>query len=301
MSRTIGVVGCGRWGANVVRDLLTLGAAVFVADPDPARREWARAQRVEGVVCEIDQLPVCDGYVVVTPASAHRTSCEALLDRGVPVFVEKPPCTSVTDVGALASSGDGRLFVMHKWRSHPGVLAMGRLLAEGALGAPVALATIRTGPELLPPDVDVAWHLGVHDLAIALELFGSVPRVRSAEGEFGPAGRLHRVHATLVVEPGVEHSLVAAAGVPDRVRELRLVGAERTAVLARPDAAVVSVTASDGTREEVALPQQLPLERLLAAFLVHCGGGPRPNSSATEALAICEQLAAIAASARQAR
>ena len=301
MNRSIGVVGCGRWGANVVRDLVALGAAVFVVDPDPGRREWARAQRVEAAVVEIDELPECDGYVVVTPASAHRTVCEALLDRGVPVAVEKPPCASLADVRALAALADGRLFVMHKWRYHPGVLAMGRLLADGALGAPVGLVTVRTGPERLPPDVDVAWHLAVHDLAIALELFGSVSRVRSADGELGPDGRLDRVHATLDNEAGVEHSLVAAAGVPDRVRAVRLVGSERTAVLARPDALALSVTGSGGAEEDVALPQQLPLERALAAFLVHCGGGPMPRSSASEALAICEQLAAISACVEQAR
>lgn len=295
MSDAIGVVGCGRWGANVVRDLMMLGAAVFVADPDADRREWARAQRVAGEVGDIDALPECDGYVIATPASAHRSTCEALLARGVPVYVEKPPCTSIADVRALASSADGRLFVMHKWRFHPGVRAMGRLLADGTLGAPVGLATIRTGPELLPGDVDVAWHLGVHDLAIALEIFGRVSQVRAAEGELGPDGRLGCVRADLVVEPGVEHSLVAAAGVPQRVREVRLVGTERTAVLARPDAAALSVVASDGAEEEVALSQQPPLERMLAAFLGHCHGGPAPRSSAAEALAICEQLAAIVA------
>jgi predicted dehydrogenase len=34
----VALVGCGRWGRNILRDLLALGVEVSVADPDPAAR-----------------------------------------------------------------------------------------------------------------------------------------------------------------------------------------------------------------------------------------------------------------------
>jgi predicted dehydrogenase len=292
----IGVAGCGRWGANVVRDLLDLGATVFVADLDPARRDWARAAGARGAVgtvAELAALAECAGYVVVTPAGAHRTTCATLLERGVPVFVEKPPGRTLADVEALAALGADRLFVMHKWRYHPGVGALAALARDGALGAPIALVTTRTSPQPLPADVDVAWHLAVHDLAIALHVLGSVPQVEEARGRRDGDGRLVSLEAELRSEDGAEHHLAVAAEVPDYRREIRCVGSDATAVLTRPDAPALEVTRADGSTDFVPLAAELPLERELAAFLAHCDGGPAPTSSMTDALAIARCLAAI--------
>jgi predicted dehydrogenase len=293
LNLSIGLVGCGRWGSNVLRDLRSLDVTVLVADSDAQSRAWARARGATVAVSTAEDLPECDGYVVVTPAGTHREVCENLLDRGAPVYVEKPPCTSVTDVESLIAHAHGRLVVMHKWRYHPGVLAIRELVARGALGEPTMLETTRIGPQTLPPDVEVTWHLVVHDLAIALELLESVPRVRTADGDLDRAGRLVRCRATLDTEAGVEHHLVAAAGERDNLRRVRLLGTDRTALLASPNATVVSVSARDGSEEAIALPSDMPLERELAAFVAHCNGGPAPKSSGADALTICEQLAVI--------
>jgi len=293
VSIVVGVAGCGRWGANVVRDLVGLGATVLVADPDPARRTWARDAGAHDTVADLDALADCAGYVVVTPAAAHRASCAVLLERGAPVFVEKPAGTSVADVEALAELGAGRLFVMHKWRYHPGVLALAALVRGGALGAPVTLVTTRTGPQALPADVDVTWHLAVHDLAIALEVLGSIPRVEHAEGARDGDGRLLRIEARLRTTDGAEHHLTVAAEDPVYGREIRCIGADATAVLTRPDAPALEVTRVDGATELVPLAAELPLVRELAAFLVYCEGGPVPKSSMTDALAIARGLVAI--------
>ena len=292
MSTTIGVAGCGLWGVNVVRDLVELGATVVVAEPDPDRRAWARAAGVGDVVATIAELPACTGYVVVTPASVHRAVCASLLDRGAPVFVEKPPGTSLADVVALASVGADRLFVMHKWRYHPGVLEMAALVRAGALGAPVTLVTTRTGPAPLPHDVDVTWHLAVHDVAIALEVLGDVPCVDTAVGA-RDHGRLRRVEAALRTESGAEHHLTVAASDPHYVRKIGCFGPQGTAILHGPDAPVLELVAPDGSREVVTLSDELPLERELATFVAHCAGGPAPKSSMADALAIARCLAAI--------
>jgi predicted dehydrogenase len=293
VSIEIGVAGCGRWGAHVVRDLVDLGASVLVAEPDPARRTWASQTGAAAVVATVGALPECAGYVVVTPASAHRVVCGALLERDAPVFVEKPPGTGLAEVEALAAAGGDRLFVMHKWRYHPGVVAMAGLARDGVFGSPLRLVTTRTGPEPLPDDVDVTWHLAVHDLAIALEVLGSVPQVDVAVARRTDDGRLGRVEATLRTEWGDEHCLTVAADDPDYEREVRCVGPERSAILSRPSAPALEVEQPDGTRELVPLADELPLARELAAFLEHCEGGPAPRSSMVEALAIARCLAAI--------
>jgi len=296
VSTTIGVAGCGRWGEHVVRDLVGLGAAVFVADPDPARRDVARSLGARATVADVSDLlevAECGGFVVVTPASEHRRICAAVLELGVPVFVEKPPGTSLADVEELAALGADRLFVMHKWRYHPGVLEIADLARDGVLGALHGLRTTRTGPQRLPDDVDVTWHLAVHDVAIALEILGSVPQVVAAVGERAGDGRLRRVEATLRAGPETEHRLVVAADAREYTREIQVVGSEATAVLVRPDAPTVDIVRADGSTEHRPLADDLPLRRELAAFVAYCQGGPAPKSSMVEALAIARCLAAI--------
>ena len=292
MSPRVGAVGCGHWGQNIVRDLVALGATVHVADASADGRARAGALGATTVASGADKLPPCDGYVVATPAAAHRSVVEGLLDTGVPIFLEKPPCGNLGDVRALAASAGDRVFVMHKWRYHPGVLALRDVVRDGTLGRPVRLETTRTGPEVLPPGVDVTWHLAVHDLSIALEVFGVVPTVRSAGGACTADGRITRCDARLETGDGVEHRLRVAAEDPDRSRELRVVGSDGWARLgdARDDRVEVEHA---GRRVDRAISDELPLERELATFLDHLGGGPAPKSPMGEALGLCEQVARI--------
>jgi predicted dehydrogenase len=292
VSLAIGIAGCGGWGVNIVRDLVALEASVLVADPDPSRRAAALGVGARDAVGRIDELASCAGYIVATPARSHRVTCAALLERGAPVFVEKPPGTGLADVEALAVLGVDRLFVMHKWRYHPGIVAMSKLVGDGIIGEPITLATTRTGPQPLPEDVDVTWHLAVHDVSIALDVLGSVPSVVDAEGRRTREGRLIRVDAMLGTG-SVAHRLVAAAQHPTYRREIRCVGSEGTVVLPGPDSATLDVVRADGFTEQMLLADDLPLFGELGAFLAHCDGGPRPKSSMPDALAIARCLATI--------
>jgi predicted dehydrogenase len=288
----VGLVGCGRWGANVLRDLVALGADVTVAEPDTDRRDRALATGAARGVATAGQLPTCDGYVVVTPAPAHRDVCEYLLSRAAPVFVEKPPCTDVADVEELARIGRDRLFVMHKWRYHPGIRVLAELARSGKLGTPERLETIRTGPEVLPPDVDVLWHLGTHDLSIALEILDGVAPVRAADATRDAAGRITQCRATMGSVGGPEHWMTVAAAVPERVRRVVVAGTEASAVLDHPEATAVSVRGRDRT-EHVPVAQTMPLAEELRVFLAHLAGGPPPVSDVTTALVIAQRLSEL--------
>ena len=68
---SIALVGCGRWGRHVLRDLMTLGVRVVVVARDPQSIAAARAGGAVEVVASVEALPAVDGAVVATPTSTH--------------------------------------------------------------------------------------------------------------------------------------------------------------------------------------------------------------------------------------
>ena len=290
----VGLVGCGRWGVNILRDLRALGCEVSVVARSEATAERARAGGATVVVPSVEALAGVEGIVVSTPTSTHADVVEAALALGVPVFVEKPLCDDASRAASLAELGGDRLFVMDKWRYHPGVLELAAIARSERLGRVHGLSTTRAGWGTRHDDVDSAWVLAPHDLAIALEILGRVPRPERAVGFTAGSGV---VHLEAALDAGdAWHTLVVSSRAAEYRRTVTLLCAEGTASLGGGwDSHVTILRAgaesSDGERIET--PGELPLLAELRAFVEHLGGGPPPRSSAldgAEIVAVVEQL-----------
>src|SRR3712207_828030 len=117
----IALLGPGRWGAHVLRDLRALDCEVWAVARSAASVSRAREGGAGGIVAAIEDLPSVDGAVVCTPETTHPDVIGALrAAQDVPVFVEKPLAADPDQADALAARHAGRLFVMDKWRYHPG-------------------------------------------------------------------------------------------------------------------------------------------------------------------------------------
>jgi len=88
MDKIIGLIGCGRWGRNILRDLLSLKCKVIVADPLPQARETALRMGAELAVENSSAMDdyFCDGYVIASPILTLPNESERMLRRGKPVF-----------------------------------------------------------------------------------------------------------------------------------------------------------------------------------------------------------------------
>ncbi len=286
----IGLVGCGVWGANVLRDLRQLGCATRVVARSEASVRRASDGGATAIVSEIEGLDGVDGVVALTPIETHAAVLDEALGLDVPVFVEKPLCDDAGEAARLAALAPDRLFVMDKWRYHPGIGVLASIAREGTLGGVHGLRTVRVQAGNRHR-ADAVWVLAPHDIAIGLEVLGEVPTGRAASGQW-VEGRLVTLYAQLDTDRGWQ-TLEVSERAPEIERRIELHCDEGVALLGGGWDEHVTLRRASGDVERIDAPGELPLLAELCAFLGFLEGGPPPRSSVAEGAAIVETIAVL--------
>ena len=297
----IGLIGCGAWGRHILRDLKACGAVVHVVAPSGAARQNAAAHRADSIVAELADLPTVDGYVIAAPTSRHAEIIEALLPTRRPIFAEKPMTADVPSARRIAKAGSDRVFVMQKWRYHPGIERMRQEIARGGVGDVHAIHIQRWGWGQPHLDVNAMWVLMPHDLSIVLHWLGEIPPVRFARPTVrGPVdlGLIAQLGRTGGPPITIDMSIAA----PEHRRTFTILGSKASLELRDSyDTAIRVRRGAPGdpkaTAETIEIAQDMPLLLEIRAFLAHLEGGPPPMSSAREGLLIVERTAEIEAAA----
>jgi predicted dehydrogenase len=242
----------------------------------------------------VGELPALDGLIVATTTSTHAAVVKEALDLGVPVFCEKPLTDDPAAATQLADAAPNRLFVMDKWRYHPGVLELAAIAREERLGTVSGISTLRIGWGTNHDDVDPVWVLASHDLSIALEVLGRLPRPAVAVAERSN-GKLVGLSAILEGDRWW-HAFRVSARSPERSRRIELHCDDGIAVLAGAWDQHVTLYRGETAEPEpqrVDTPGDLPLLAQLRVFVEYLDGGPAPRSSAAEGAAIVAILAEL--------
>jgi len=299
MSIRIGLVGCGRWGKHILRDLLSLGAEVRVTCLSEATAAEARKAGAHDAGTTLPVSGAVDAYVVATPTATHAVVLDGLVGTGRPIFVEKPMTADVASARRLAKAAPSTLFVMDKWRYHPAIEAMRQEAASGAIGDVLAIRTSRWQWSNPHRDVSPLWILAPHDLSISLHILGRIPPLRQAltlvpgRAELGLIAVLADELAQVTVEIGTMS--------PTHRRRCLVVGTKASLELedAHDDRILVRHGAPGdhaATAKVIPVGTEMPLLAELRAFLAHVRGeGPPPLSAADEGLQVVTRLAEIEA------
>jgi predicted dehydrogenase len=236
---SVGVAGVGYWGSNVARNLDRLPGCElsWCCDTDPTRLEEARDRfpdaRVAAGLEELLADPELDAIAVATPVADHAETARRVLEAGKHCFVEKPLARRAAEAARLCRLAEARgrtLMVGHLLEFHPGVVALGRLLAEGELGDVHYIHSQRLNLGKLRADENALWSLGAHDVSVALALTGEFPVEASARGEsYVRHGVEDVVFASLRFPSGVVAHLHLSWLDPRKERRLTVVGSRRMA------------------------------------------------------------------------
>lgn len=290
----LGLIGCGNWGKNILRDLNSLGCETWVVDIADAGRGNATNGSAAGVLSHVDELPEVDGALVATPASTHADIIENLLQRKIPVFTEKPLSDDLLRARELARRGADRLFVMHKWRYHPAIEAMAEIVRSEELGPAIGLHTRRLGCGNPHHDVDSVWILLPHDLTIGLEILGHVPKPRAAVADMIDR---YGYGLNAILGQGPWQTIEVSSRHPGVRREMRLHCRDGVVRLADSYDDHLQISRFVD-RHSPTLPEperrpistEFPLLRELRTFVEYLDGGPAPRSRAGEAIEVVETI-----------
>jgi predicted dehydrogenase len=236
----IGLVGFGYWGPNYARVLHDLPNVRLtgVCDASGDRLAQVRARYSDVATCadvaELLARTDVDAVVIATPAATHQTLVRAALRSRRHVLVEKPMALDAAACDELCAAADaaGRvLMVGYTFLYNAGIRKMKECMQAEQFGQVYYLHATRTNLGPIRTDVNAAWDLAPHDVAIFNYLLDQQPRWASAIGTC--ALRTNRddiVFATLGYDNDVVANIHVSWADPNKVREVVAVGSRRRVV-----------------------------------------------------------------------
>ena len=230
----IAILGAGHWGPNLIRNFHTHdGSTVaWVIDRDEQRLDLARARYPDVRFGTDPSLaisdPAVDGVVIATPTVTHFSLAREALAAGKHVLVEKPMATTpqeADELCALAQTNERVLLVGQVFLFNRVVRQVKEYLERQRFGRVFYLSMVRTNLGPIRQDVNAAWDLAAHDVAIANYWLGRAPRAAAAQGGcWINQGIDDTVFATLWYPDDVLVHLHVSWLSPRKVRDITVVG-----------------------------------------------------------------------------
>ena len=232
-----GVIGCGYWGPNLVRNFARHPGSQVQAVCD---RQFERATRVGTEYRiptitdrpeEVLQSPDLDLIIIATPSFSHFELAKQAIQAGKHVLVMKPLTTRVDHAEELCDLAERRgvlLAVDHTFVFTGAVRRMQELIAAREIGELYYFDSVRINLGLIQTDVNVIWDLAPHDVSIMDYLIGRDPVSVSATGASHGGSPTENIAYVTVRYPG---SLIGHVHVnwlaPAKVRRTILGGSKK--------------------------------------------------------------------------
>jgi len=236
----IGVVGCGYWGPNLIRNFrsLTDCRVRTICDTNPQRLDYLR-QIYPDVETTTDYSEVLkdksiDAVALATPVHTHHDLAVESLKTGRHTFIEKPMATTSEQCKELIGLADERrltLMVGHTFVYTAPVLKIKELIASGEIGEVMYISSRRLNLGLFQKDINVAWDLAPHDVSIILFILDQDPVSVNCQGKAHINPAIEDVTNMTINFPNGGIALVQSSWIdPRKIRETTIVGSKKMVV-----------------------------------------------------------------------
>ncbi len=189
---SVGVIGYGYWGPNIVRNFHGTDGFRVHAVCDKSLDALQRARKIYPALTftqntrDILESTEIDVVAVITPVWTHYELAKTALENGKHVFVEKPFTWSSAQAEELIEIAERKhlkIMVDHTFLFTGAVKKIREMVDENVLGDLYYYDSLRVNLGLFQHDVNVIWDLAPHDLSIMDYLIQSNPEAIVATGE----------------------------------------------------------------------------------------------------------------------
>ena len=322
----IGVVGCGYWGPNLIRNFSTLKECQVkkICDTDGGRLEAMAAQypniELTTDYTELIEDATIDAIIIAAPVRFHFEMALQSLKAHKHTFVEKPMVRTVREGNILidtAQQNNLTLMVGHTFIYSPAVRKIKAIVESNELGEIQYIAARRLNLGLFQKDINVAWDLAPHDISIILYIFPEIPVSINCQGKAHVNPTIEDItNMVLNYSNGSMATIQSSWLDPNKVREMTVVGSKKMLVYDDVEPmekikiydkhveipphydtyAKFHYSYHYGDMWSPYIKQYEPLKRECQHFLDCINTGEKPESSGIEALKVTRVLEAASQS-----
>jgi len=323
----VGVIGCGYWGPNLIRNLIAGRKCdeITVCDASEANRSKAR-ERFPHLQCvsNVNDLlgdDSVDAVLIATPVSTHFELAEACILSGRHTFVEKPLTTCAAEAERLIALADQMgvtLMVGHTFEFSPPVVKIKEIIESGSLGDIYYISAIRVNLGIHQKDVSVVWDLAPHDLSMLFYWLDEAPSaVSMMDGAYVRPSISDVAFINLQFASGTIANIQVSWLSPSKLRQTTIVGSQKMLIYDDTNAMErvkvydrgvefrdpltfneYTLTYRTGDIVSPAIPTTEPLQLELDHFLECVANGQRPRTDGLSGLRVVRVLEAIERSGR---
>src|SRR5882757_9962641 len=236
----VGVVGCGYWGPNLVRNFRSLPDCEMKMMCDLSEKRLAHLQslypEVEGSADYGHMLNGInlDAVIIATSVKTHFPLAKESLLAGKHTFIEKPMASSAHECEELVEIARKKGLVLmtgHTFLYSPAVRKIKEIIAKGDLGEIRYISARRLNLGLFQKDINVAWDLAPHDISIIQHIIGEQPLTVNCRGSAHITPGIEDVTTMCLSYSGRRSAIIQSSWLdPRKVREMTIVGSKRMIV-----------------------------------------------------------------------
>ena len=238
---TLGQIGIGAWGQNLLRNFSNLKDVTVKVCCDKNKAALERVKlnynnkiKVTDDFSDLLKDQALDAIIVTTLPATHAHFALKALSRGLHVFVEKPLALKVEDAKRMIASARKNkkiLMVGHLLLYHPAVKSLKSYIKEGILGDINYIYSTRVNLGQVRSEENALWSLTSHDISVAMYLLNKEPsRVQAAGRSYLRKNIQDVVFVNIQFAGGIIAHIHASWLDPHKIRKFTIVGSKKMAV-----------------------------------------------------------------------
>ena len=237
---SVGVVGCGYWGPNLIRNFHSLPNCNVRAMCDTNVQRLSHLKTlysdVEGTTDFAHLLNGMnlDATVIATSVKHHFPLAKASLLAGKHTLIEKPMAASSEECEELIDIARRQglvLMVGHTFLYSSVVRKIVEIIQAGDIGDLRYINSRRLNLGLFQKDINVAWDLAPHDISIILHILEEFPCAVNCQGNAHVTPHVEDVTNMSLSFRNKRFATIQSSWLePRKVREMTIVGTRRMIV-----------------------------------------------------------------------